>query len=161
MSQKPATTPNDKKPKESIKQMSKDERQRMVFKLRMRGVSQERCAEILQVARKTIERDEEEIEKKKKKWFSNLKKNFNPEEYYRKQIETLEQMIDELWSVYAEGNAKDRVRALEMISSFQKEIDDRMKKAGIHTSESDHDEKEGVRIVGLEEAIKKIYGQNK
>lgn len=118
-----------------LKALSIEARQRLVFKLRIRGLSQERVAEIVHVNPKTVKRDEKEIVEKSKKWLRGAIKKFDTEQYWTSQIEELRHIKDELWSVYSEGDARDRVKAMIEIKEIQKEIDHRMRAAGIKTAD--------------------------
>jgi hypothetical protein len=135
-------------------------RQRTVFELRLTGLTQEKVAKILRVNVKTVERDEKEIEQKQKIWFRKAIKKFDIARYWLKQIEELILVKRELWATYAKGDARDRVKALETIVEIQKEIEQRMRSAGVKTLATDtENDTNSVRLsTDIRKAINKIYG---
>lgn len=146
----------------SVAVLSKEARQKMVWKLRTRGFTLERTAEVLNIGRKTVERDEKEIQEKRHEWFDKIRNKFDPVKYWEQQISELKLIKEELWAIHAEGDNRDRVKALEAIESMQKSIDDRMRRAGIRTSDADPEEfaDQSIRIF-VDETIQKLYGNKK
>jgi transposase len=144
---------------QTVKKLKSDVRQRKIFELRLKGMSQEKVAKTLGVTVKTIERDENKIEHKRKDWFAEVIEHFDPKKYWIEQIEELLFIKKRLWSTHAKNNPKDRIRSLELIVEIQEKIDERMHSAGIDTLSLT---REVVKELpsDIRESIHKVYSNN-
>lgn len=151
MSQKKKITKRKQKekvPEQELSSLAKEIRQKKVFDLRLKGISQESVADLLKISRKTVERDEFEIREKHRKWLIKARKSFDAESFWMGQIKQLEKVMFELW-VIAADNDKDRVKALEVIERMQESIEKRMRAAGITTTTVEPDKMvtDTIRII--------------
>jgi len=97
------------------KELEIESREGKVWSLFLQGYSQEKIAKKLEVSLKTISRDFKELKTKSIEWMDTLPEG-EIQLYHRKNLETIQKVIQELWGLYE--NTKDETKKQSLLNQI-------------------------------------------
>lgn len=122
------------KERERLTHDRREERQRQVFIMSLKGVTWQSIADHFDVDVRTITNDFKIIKEKRKKWLREQVKKFDVEAYWVERITKLRELEEQLWAFMSESDS-DRSRLSKELRETQKELDMCLRSAGIKTSD--------------------------
>lgn len=112
------------------------ERREKVIELSLKGLTQDRIAKLMKLTRRTIQDDLNVVRQENIEWVKQMKKEFDPKDFWSKRLKELQLRKREMYVALAESKG-DRTLVIKSLKEIDDEFEKALAKVGIRTEAQD------------------------
>lgn len=139
----------DRQIKAKKNQELKEDTERKIMKLRMKGIPRSVIAEAMNLSERMVDKHISDAKKKQSQWLDSQIEKFDLKSFWMDRIEAQKSLIHDLWSHFDEADVRDRANLSSKLMDAYNELEEIYRKAGLKVTDQTlvDDGIQGIQIV--------------